>query len=50
MTTDEKLRTLYEMVKKLNARVQYLSNFIRNDKEMDRKLRDEVIDIDKELR
>ena len=28
MTLEQKVKTLYEMVKKLNARVQYLSNFI----------------------
>ena len=50
MTLEQKVKTLYEMVKKLNARVQYLSNFIKNDKVLDRKLRDEVIDVDKMLK
>jgi len=49
MTNTEKLKALHNMVKKLNARVQYLSNFIKNDKKLDRKLRDEVMDVDKEL-
>jgi len=49
LTAAQKLQVLHRMIKKLNARVQYLSNFIKNDKELDRKLRDEMTDIDKEL-
>jgi predicted RNase H-like nuclease (RuvC/YqgF family) len=50
MTIDEKLKTLYRMVQKLNERVQYLSYFIKNDKDTDKKLTDKITDIDKELR
>lgn len=50
MTTDEKLKKLYDMVKSLHKRVQYLSFYINKGKDIDNKLKDEIDDVDKTMK
>jgi len=51
MAQDEKVKLslLVEMVKALEERVQYLSYFVRTNKETDKKIKEKIKDIEKQI-
>lgn len=44
-----KLKLLVDMVKALSQRVQYLSYFVKIDKETDKKIKDKIKDIEDQI-